>query len=165
VTLAALVLLVATLPLGQGRADALVAADVTRTVNGYSRYTVFDDVRARVQEGTVTLSGKVTMPAKKADIGRLVGALEGVKTVRNEIGVLPASTEDDGLRHRIARAIYSHAAFWQYAAMPNPPIHIIVEAKHVMLTGSVRSETDRALARSLATGQGEASLNCDLVVK
>jgi hyperosmotically inducible periplasmic protein len=163
--LAVFVLLgVSALP-AQGRADALVAADVTRTVNGYSRYTVFDDVRAQVQGGTVTLEGKVTMPAKKADLGRLVKDVEGVKSVRNEIAVLPALASDDDLRHRVARAIYGNAAFWQYAAMPNPPIHIIVEDGRVTLTGVVRSEADRALARSLATGHGQASLHCDIAVK
>ena len=42
--------------------------------------------------------------------------------------------------------------------MPNPPIHIIVEHGHVTLTGVVPSGVDRALARSLATGQGELSV-------
>ena len=149
----------------QERADTLVAADVIRTVNGYSRYTVFDDVRVRVEGGAVTLEGKVTMAAKKADIAKLVKDVDGVKSVRNDIGVLPASESDDDLRHRVARAIYGNAAFWQYAAMPNPPIHIVVESGRVTLTGIVRSDAEKALARSLATGHGQASLQCDIAVK
>jgi len=134
-------------------------------VHSYARYTVFDDVRAEVRDGVVTLAGKVTLGAKKEEIGRRVAAVDGVRAVRNSIGVLPASATDDAIRHKAARAIYGHAAFWQYAAMPNPPIHIIVEHGRVTLTGSVRNETDRALARSLATGHGETSLACDLLVK
>lgn len=161
---ALLVLLVSPLT-GQGRADALVAADVTRTVNGYSRYTVFDDVRAQVQDGAVTLAGKVTLAAKRTDLAKLVSDIAGVKSVRNDIAVLPSSERDDEIRHRVARAIYGNAAFWQYAALPNPPIHIIVEDGRVTLTGSVRSDTDRALARSLAAGHGQSSLRCEIVVK
>lgn len=160
-----LVMVAVSAPPAQGRADALVTADVVRTVNGYSRYTVFDDVRAQVRDGAVTLAGKVTLAAKKADIANLVKDVDGVKSVRNDIAVLPASQSDDALRHRVARAIYGNSAFWQYAAMPNPPIHIIVEHGRVRLTGVVRSDADRALARSLAMGHGEASLDCDIAVK
>jgi hyperosmotically inducible protein len=84
--------------------------------------------------------------------------VDGVKGVRNDISVLPPSPFDEDLRHKIARAIYGNAAFWRYAAMPNPPIHIVVEGGRVTLTGVVQSEVDRTLARSLATGLGEISL-------
>ena len=45
--------------------------------------------------------------------------------------MLPVSPYDDEIRFRIARAIYNNAAFWHYAAMPNPPIHIVVKNGHV----------------------------------
>jgi hyperosmotically inducible protein len=50
----------------------------------------------------------------------------------------------------VARAIYNHPAFWRYAQMTNPPIHIIVEGGRITLTGVVDSEVDRMLANSLA---------------
>jgi len=53
---------------------------------------------------------------------------------------------------RIARAIYGNPSFWHYAAMPNPPIHIIVEHGRVTLTGVVQDNVERMLARSIATG-------------
>ena len=142
----------------QSRSDSQIAEDVIRSVNTYSRFTVFDDVSAHVQNGVVTISGRVTMPFKKDEIGQRVSTLDGVKSVRNEIGVLPASPMDDELRHKISRAIYGNATFWRYAAMPNPPIHIVVERGRVTLTGVVQSEVDRTLACSLATGLGEVSL-------
>ena len=76
----------------------------------------------------------------------------------NEIEVLPVSIYDDELRRKIARAIYGNSAFWRYAAMVNPPIHIIVERRRVTLTGVVGTEVDRPLARSLATGRGKLSV-------
>jgi len=86
----------------------------------------------------------------------------GVSTVRNEIDILPVSPFDDELRARIARAIYGHASFWHYAAMVNPPIHIIVEDGNVTLTGVVQSNVERMLARSLATTYGAFSVRNDL---
>jgi hyperosmotically inducible protein len=102
------------------------------------------------------------MPYKRDDIGKRVAKIDGVREVRNQIADLPVSQFDDELRYRIARAIYGHSNFWNYAIMPNPPIHIVVERGRVTLTGVVGSEVDRMLARSLATGFGELSLTMDL---
>jgi hyperosmotically inducible protein len=136
--------------------------DVAEQVNRYSRFTVFDDVAANVDNGVVTLTGHVTMPYKRDDLEKRVAKVTGVSLVQNKITVLPVSIFDDELRFRIARAIYGNSAFWQYAAMANPPIHIIVQNGHVTLSGVVNSNVERALARSLATGFGEFSVKNDL---
>ena len=149
-------------PSHQVRSDTQLTDDVVRSVTTYTRFTVFDDVQVQVEGGIVTLTGRVTMPFKKDEIGKRTAALDGVKEVRNEIGVLPPSQLDEELRHKVARAIYGNAAFWQYAAMPNPPIHIVVEGGRVTLTGVVHSDADRMLARSLACGHGEISLTSAL---
>ena len=128
----------------------------------YTLFTIFDDVNARIENGVVTLTGKVTMPYKKTDIERRVAKIDGVREVANSIEVLPVSPFDDDLRHRIARAIYGSPSFWHYAAMAQPPIHIIVDRGRVTLTGVVNSEVDRMLARSLATGWGELSVTNEL---
>ena len=113
----------------------------------------------------MTLIGKVTTLGKKEEIGKRIAAIDGVTAVRNEIDVLAASPSDDELRRRVARAIYGNAAFWRYAAMPTPPIRILVEQGRVTLTGVVGSDSDRMLARSLATGLGETSLSCELTTE
>jgi hyperosmotically inducible protein len=92
------------------------------------------------------------MPYKKDDIERRVRAIDGVRSVENRIQALPVSQFDDELRFRIARAIYGNSAFWNYAAMANPPIHIIVNGGRVTLQGVVQSNVERQLARSLASG-------------
>jgi hyperosmotically inducible periplasmic protein len=142
--------------------DDLLTADVIRAVNTYTRFTIFDDINIAVENGVVTLSGKVTMPYKRDEIGARIERLDGVRSVNNEIDVLPVSIYDDELRRTVARAIYGNSAFWGYAAMVNPPIHIIVERGRVTLTGVVGTEVDKALARSLATGRGELSLISEL---
>ena len=145
------------------RKSLQIVNDVSSEVRKYTRFTIFDDVRVGVAEdGVVVLSGKVTMPFKKDDIERIVGRVDGVSAVRNELGVLPVSPYDDELRYRIARAIYGNTNFWHYAAMANPPIHIIVERGHVTLTGVVNSSVERMLARSLATTFGAFSVKNEL---
>ena len=133
------------------RKNLQIANDVSNAVNRYSNFTIFDDVTIAVRDGVVTLDGKVTMPYKRDAIEKKVAQVEGVKDVRDRIGVLPVSLDDDALRARIARAIYGNSNFWNYAVMPNPPIHIIVEHGRVTLSGVVQSDVDRMLARSLAT--------------
>jgi hyperosmotically inducible protein len=137
------------------RKDLQVFRDISEQVNRYTQFTIFDNVDADVSNGRVVLTGAVTMPYKKDDIERRVRAVAGVESVDNRIDVLPVSVVDDELRYRIARAIYGNSAFWNYAAMANPPIHIIVKSGHVTLVGVVNSNVERMLARSLASGFGE----------
>ena len=144
------------------RKDFQVLKDVATSVERYTQFTIFDDVSASVMDGVVTLTGKVTMPFKRDDIEKRVAKVNGVVTVRDEITVLPVSQFDDELRYRIARSIYGHSNFWNYAIMANPPIHIVVERGRVTLTGVVGSEVDRMLARSLATQFGAFSVTNEL---
>ena len=144
------------------RKDFQVAKDVATSVDRYTQFTIFDDINAYVKDGVVTLSGKVTMPYKRNDIAKRVAKIDGVKAVHDEIGVLPVSQFDDELRYRIARSIYGNSNFWNYAIMPNPPIHIVVEHGRVTLTGVVGSNVDRMLAQSLATQFGAMSVTNQL---
>jgi hyperosmotically inducible protein len=139
----------------QDRRDTQLADRVATAISQYTRYTIFDDISGTIDQGVVTLTGKVTMPFKRDDVEKIVARIDGVKSVNNQIGVLPTSIFDDQLRSRIARAIYGSSAFWPYASMVNPPIHIVVENGHVTLTGVVVSQVDRVLVQSLATGHGE----------
>ena len=144
------------------RKDLQVFNDIADQVNRYTQLTIFDSISASVDEGRVVLSGWVTMPFKKDDLERRVRKVDGVMTVDNKIGVLPASQFDDQLRFRIARAIYSHSSFWNYAAMANPPIRVVVNRGRVTLEGVVQSNVERMLARSLASGFGEFELKNEL---
>ena len=144
------------------RKDLQVFNDIADQVNRYTQLTIFDSIAADVNEGHVVLSGWVTMPYKRDDIERRVRKVLGVNAVDNKIGVLPVSQFDDELRFRIARAIYSHSSFWQYASMANPPIRIVVNRGHVALEGVVQSNVERMLARSLASGFGAFDVKNDL---
>ena len=125
--------------------------DVQRQVLRYPHFTIFDSVHANVDNGHVTLVGKVTMPYKRTDIENRVATLAAVTGIDNKIEVLPVSQFDNELRFSIARAIYNNHNFRPYASMVNPPIHIIVERGRVTLEGVVNSNVDRMLARSIAS--------------
>lgn len=144
------------------RKDLQIANDVATSVNRYANYTIFDDITIGVQNGVVTLGGKVTMPYKSKEIVKRAAEVDGVKEVHDKIGVLPVSSWDDELRYRIARAIYSNSNFWNYATMVNPPIHIIVERGRVTLTGVVQSEVDRMMAKSIAGNFAAFSVTSEL---
>jgi len=160
---AAMVVLALSAPAwAQDRKELQVARDVSSRVMSYSQFSIFDTVHMQLDNGVLTLTGKVTMPYKRNDIEKRVATVDGVRQVVNKITVLPVSHYDDQLRFRIARAIYGNSTFWSYGSMANPPIHIVVENGHVTLDGVVNSNTERMLARSLATGFGAFSVTNDL---
>jgi hyperosmotically inducible protein len=128
--------------------------DVSKQVNRYSYFTIFDSVHASIDNGVVKLTGKVTMPYKASDIEKRVAKVDGVKQVVNKIETLPVSQFDNDLRLRIARALYSNPALHMYGQGPNPSIHVIVERGHVTLDGVVNNDSDRLIAMSVARGFG-----------
>ncbi|MBI3399958.1 MAG: BON domain-containing protein [Acidobacteria bacterium] len=147
---------------GAERKDLQVLKDVATSVERYTQFTIFDDVSAHVKDGVVTLTGRVTMPYKRDDLEKRIARVDGVRSVRDDITVLPVSQFDDELRYKIARKIYGNSNFWNYAIMPNPPIHIVVERGRVTLTGVVNNDVDRVLARSLASFSGALTVTNEL---
>ena len=145
-------------------ADAALTEQAASAVRRYVYFSIFDDVNVSVSDRAITLTGVVTMPFKRDDLAKQLAKIDGVRTVVNELRVLPVSTYDVDLRMRIAQAIYGHPAFWQYAQMANPPIHIIVEGGRVTLTGKVNSENDRALACAIAHVPGAFKVTDSLKV-
>ena len=68
------------------------------------------------------------MPYKRNDIGKRVDEdRRRAGSAEQHRRSCRCRTFDDELRYRVARAIYGNPSFWNYAAMANPPIHIIVE--------------------------------------
>jgi hyperosmotically inducible protein len=123
---------------------------VSQQVQRYAFFTIFDAVHASIDDGVVTLTGKVTMPYKASDIAKRVAKVEGVRQVRNQIEVLPVSQFDNQLRHRVARAIYRNSSLSMYGVGANPSIHVIVERGHITLDGVVNNDMDRTIARMVA---------------
>ena len=146
----------------QDSRDVGIALEVSHQIERYSQFTIFDNVTGTVDNGIVTLTGKVTMPYKANDIGRRAGEISGVREVRTGSTSCRcrSMTTSCGGESR-ARSTATRPS-GSTRAMANPPIHIIVEGGHVTLTGVVNSNVDRMLARSLAVGFGEFSVTNDL---
>lgn len=162
VTTAGLLLAMSVPALAADPVNLQVFRDVSKQVLTYPQFSIFDAVHIQIANGVVTLTGKVTMPYKRADFEKRTAKVDGVHQVVNQIDVLPVSFFDDELRSRIARAIYGNSTFWGYGSTANPPIHIIVEHGHVTLDGVVNNNVERMLARSLASSFGAFSVTNDL---
>ena len=135
---------------GPESAEALAKTVVERVLT-YHNYTVFDDVTfSTADDGVVTLAGRVTIARKKDEIEARIAQAKGVRELRSELQVLPVSPSDDRLRERLRRDIYGDLMFEAFAEMVNPPIHIIVEASRVTLTGAVRSNVEKVKAALIA---------------
>ena len=124
--------------------DKLAKALSTYTV-GYGT-TAFTSLTMGVKDGVVTLGGTVYWPPDKDSAVGLVANTAGVKDIIDNIQVAPVSPMDDGIRLRVARAIYGAPQLQQYAIDPAKPIRIIVVNGNVTLTGVVDSKMDRDLA-------------------
>jgi osmotically-inducible protein OsmY len=144
--------------------DSDLGERVATTIQRYAQFDIFDDVNIAVDNRAVRLTGRVTMPIKRDEIGKRVAKIDGVRSLVNDIQVLPLSRFDDDLRIRVARAIYNHPAFWQYATMASPPIHIVVENGHITLTGRVGSQVESSLAFAVAHVPGSFDVRNDLKI-
>lgn len=134
--------------------DEQIIHNVRHEVLMYPYYTLWDDVNFRVVNGQVELTGDVTEPVKKSDLGRLIQRVPGVTGVANNLEVLPLSPMDNRLRLQVARAIYGYPALSRYGQGAIPSIHIIVDNGHVTLRGVVLNDMDKQIAGMRASGAG-----------
>jgi hyperosmotically inducible protein len=120
----------------------------------YYAYGIFDNVQLEAQGNKLIVSGQVTQPFKKSDLGNILMRVRGVASLENNLEVLPVSPFDNNLRYRVARAIYGSNALFTYGNRAVPPIHIIVKNGNVTLEGAVGSKLDRQLAEFAARNAG-----------
>ena len=125
-----------------------IAEQARKEIVTYPFYTIFDNIVLEAQGDKLIVSGQVSQPYKKEDIGRFVAHIKGVAQLENNLEVLPTSTYDDELRLAIARAIFNDPYFIHYANQVVPPIHIIVKNGNVTLEGVVNNALDRAKAET-----------------
>lgn len=107
---------------------------------------VFNNLAVAVDHGVATVSGNVHDYPDRDSALAILATTAGVKDVVDEIGVAPTSMMDDGLRIRLARAIYGDPSLRRYALDPQAPIRIVVENGNVELAGVVLTDMDRQLA-------------------
>lgn len=146
--------------------DEGIGIELRQRINDYVLYGIFDLVTARVENGEVTLAGKVTNGVKRSEIGQIAARVPGVREVHNEIELLDTSLFDSQLRQTLAARIYRSSDFYDRAFEMNPPIHILVEDGHVTLAGYVRSGVQKQKAGIIARHTpGALSVENELVVE
>ena len=137
-----------TLPEGS---DESIIDGVSRAVLNYPYYTVFDYLDGRVENGVVTLIGRVTSERDKRDeVFERVAKVRGVQDVQNEIIQMSPSTADNRLRNALAQQIFNNIHFQRFASYKNPPFRILVDRSVVILVGYVQGEIERREMESIA---------------
>lgn len=130
--------------------DSKILDEAARQIRRYAFYSIFDNINLAAADGRLTLSGQVTQPWRRQDLEGIVSFIPGVREIENNLEVLPLSPFDNGLRLRIAHAIYSDPSLFRYGNQANPPIHIVVKNGNVTLTGVVLNEVERVTAERAA---------------
>jgi hypothetical protein len=168
-----------------------LAEAVRKQIVSNPQYGVFDFIHFAIKGGdTVILRGYASRPILKSGLENSIKRIPGVKSVQNEIDVLPLSPNDDRIRAAVYRAIYTYPALQRYTSnrggaarigsnsvarqaggiTNDPPfgwhaIHIIVKNGNVTLAGVVDTEGDFALAGMRANMvSGVFSVDNDLLV-
>ena len=134
------------------RSDSALAERIRKELVTLPFYGIFDNLAFQVDGGKVTLLGQVTRPTLQSGAANVVKRLEGVTGVVNNIEVLPLSPFDDGVRLRVARAIYGSTSLSRYGLGAQPSIRIIVKNGEVTLEGVVLNSGDRNIANLKANG-------------
>jgi osmotically-inducible protein OsmY len=136
--------------------DQQLAEEVSKAVQNYPHYSLYDYLDGAVDNGIVSLWGRVTPDRNKPrELFERVAKIRGVQDVRNEIQTMAPSSGDTNLRRSLSRSIFRSSHFEQFRNARNPPFHIIVERSSVTLVGWVQGEIERREMEQIArTTQG-----------
>src|ERR1700757_107411 len=110
---------------GNSRQQDRITREVYHELVMLPQLSIFDNLSYRVDGNTVTLMGAVRNAVLKDEAESSVKKIEGVEHVNNQIEVLPASENDDRIRHEVARAIFNDPTLFKYSIQSVPSIHII----------------------------------------
>lgn len=146
--------------------DNDLARDVARAIQGYTYYTLWDQIEGGVTDGAVSLWGLVTPDRDKiGEIFERVAKVKGVQDVQSEIRLLPTSQRDQELRQAIAYRVFRSEHFERFYSMTNPPFHIIVDSSVVTLVGQVQSAVEaHEIQRIVAQTQGVSRVENQLQI-
>ena len=130
--------------------------DVSRAIQRYPHYRIWDYIDGRIDDGVVSIFGRVTPERDKAgELFERIAKVRGVQDVQMNVTPLSPSRSDDRLRAAIGRRLFSSEHFQRFASMTNPPFHIIVNNSVVTLVGYVQSRIEYIeMQRIVAQTQG-----------
>ncbi len=114
-------------------------AQIQTAVSKQFQKTEFKNVRASVDNGTVTLQGTVDTYKQKLDAEKKVRKADHVKAVNDQITVAGATVPDTGLRNNLAKALRYDR--YGYGSVFNV-LSVGVNNGVVTLAGEVRTPVD-----------------------
>ena len=130
--------------------------DVSRAIQRYPHYRVWDYLDGRIDNGVVTHLRAGDARARQG--GRAVRAhRQGARRPGRPVNVTPLSpsSSDERLRYAIGRQLARSEHFQRFVSMTNPPFHIIVNNSVVTLVGYVQSRIEYIeMQRIVAQTQG-----------
>ena len=151
-----------------------IATEARKQLTRLTQYGVFDYLWFGIADRTLVLRGFASRPILKSAAESAVKGIKGVEQIKNEIEVLPLSSNDDRIRASVYARIYSNPALSKYTSnrVPNrfgsptrsalgitndPPIgyhsiRIIVKNGEVTLYGIVDNSFDFTVAEVQAKG-------------
>ena len=130
--------------------------DVSRAIQRYPHYRVWDYIDGRIDNGVVSIVGRVTPERDKAgELFERIAKVRGVQDIQMNVTPLSPSRSDDRLRYAIGRQLAASEHFQRFVSMANPPFHIIVNNSVVTLVGYVQSRIEfLEMQRIVAQTQG-----------
>ena len=146
-------------PIADNQED--LADEVIKAIQDYPHYRVWDHLDGGLNNGVVTLRGRVTPERDKTgELFERVAKVRGVQDVQMNIDVLPTNRQDDELRRAIARRVFRSEHFDRFGSMNNPPFHIVVHNSVVTLVGYVQNEIER-IEMERIVGQTQGVMRVD----
>ena len=131
--------------------DRNIEQQVFKKILNLPRYSVFDFINFKVENGTVTLGGKTLSLGTRRDAASAVKRIPGVVNVVNNIDELPLSGFDNTIRRQLLNT-YSMYSLDRYLHPIRPDVRIVVERGRVTLEGYVANRGDFNSMNILAHG-------------
>ena len=143
------------------RSDQAIARDIQIAIDADSEISG-QDIRVRVKNGAVTLTGNVNQPFEKTHAENVVGNIRSVRAIHNELTINKAPKyTDTELAQRIRDRLDSNA----YTRINASRIQVSVEKGEATLTGNVDDALIRDEAERIAQlTDGIQSVNNELKI-
>lgn len=129
--------------------DGVLERSIRDELEKDRHYTIYDAVTPSVTRGRVTLTGSLAPGGDPREIEEIVSKVRGVRSIENEVRVLPYSAADERLRLSVVVSVLDELRGKHLA---DDRIHIVVENGRVTLEGTVPDNEVRRLVENIARG-------------
>lgn len=124
----------------------------------------FPDVQVSVQQGIVTLAGRVSNPVEHSVVLALAGTADGVKGVQDRLQIMETSADDEAVRTEVNKTIYGDSLV--NAVSSYSPVQAIFRDGVVTLMGEIgTAQEEMDIVTRIRAIHGVTSVNDELLVR